>query len=529
MTVSPVAPAAAGSASRDLSRARMALSEARETDDHLIRYSSAHVAALRVAAAVLAVRARPVRSGPRRRVQRNAWVLLAEVAPEFGEWATFFAGKRHPTRGRRSGPGASSHHARSRRSGPGRGNLLRPGRIQPPPDHPVRPLRLLRPPISPSPALDASQLALGSAHPIPRLPGVHLPPALPAAPVPGSAPGCRSFGPVGPDLVLRWEEVGRTVQISCWGSDLVRGVGGWGVGVGGWGSWGWWEVGCCPQRIRSRGGHSRWSTDVAARYVRRWSPRPSAWHSPARARTDPGAGLDIVDLGGGTGGFAVPLAVEGHRVTVIDPSPDALASLERRASDEGVSKLVRGVQGDANELPGLAGDSSADAVLCHGVLEVVDDPAQALQAMASVLREGGVLSLLVAQRNAVVLARALAGHLTEARVALQDANGRWGPNDPMPRRFDEAADHRPAGRSRLHGPHHPRSPHLRRPRPLGLRRLRAGSPRSPRRTGTRRQPTPRLPGPSPPTPHPRHPLTPSPNLRASIFTSSTASPAELTS
>ena len=91
MTVSPVSPAAAGSASRDLSRARTALAEAREADDHLIRYSSAHVAALRVAAAVLAVRARPVRSGPRRRVQRNAWVLLSEVAPEFGEWASFFA------------------------------------------------------------------------------------------------------------------------------------------------------------------------------------------------------------------------------------------------------------------------------------------------------------------------------------------------------------------------------------------------------------------------------------------------------
>jgi hypothetical protein len=91
MTVSPVSPAAAGSASRELSRARAALAEAREADDHLLRYSSAHVAALRVAAAVLAVRARPVRSGPRRRIQRNAWVLLAEVAPEFGEWATFFA------------------------------------------------------------------------------------------------------------------------------------------------------------------------------------------------------------------------------------------------------------------------------------------------------------------------------------------------------------------------------------------------------------------------------------------------------
>ena len=40
--------------------------------------------------------------------------------------------------------------------------------------------------------------------------------------------------------------------------------------------------------------------------------------------------LDIVDVGGGTGGVAIPLAGRGHRITVVDPSPDALASLERR-------------------------------------------------------------------------------------------------------------------------------------------------------------------------------------------------------
>jgi hypothetical protein len=37
---------------------------------------------------VLAVRARPQ---PRRRGTRNVWQLLAEVAPELEEWATFFA------------------------------------------------------------------------------------------------------------------------------------------------------------------------------------------------------------------------------------------------------------------------------------------------------------------------------------------------------------------------------------------------------------------------------------------------------
>lgn len=78
------------SAATDLIRAGHALDEAEEAPDHLLRYASAHVAALRAAAAVLAVRARPSTT-KRRRVQRNAWVLLAEVAPEFAEWAAFFA------------------------------------------------------------------------------------------------------------------------------------------------------------------------------------------------------------------------------------------------------------------------------------------------------------------------------------------------------------------------------------------------------------------------------------------------------
>ncbi|GAA4806082.1 SAV_6107 family HEPN domain-containing protein [Nocardioides caeni] len=72
-----------------LLRSAESLSEAVATPDVATRYACAHVAALRAAAALLSARARPV-SG-RRRQQKNAWVLLAEVAPELGEWATFFA------------------------------------------------------------------------------------------------------------------------------------------------------------------------------------------------------------------------------------------------------------------------------------------------------------------------------------------------------------------------------------------------------------------------------------------------------
>jgi hypothetical protein len=73
-----------------LDRAAASLREAVTSTDVGLRYAHAHVAALRATAALLAARAQP--QGDRRRSpQRNAWVLLAQVAPEFSEWASFFA------------------------------------------------------------------------------------------------------------------------------------------------------------------------------------------------------------------------------------------------------------------------------------------------------------------------------------------------------------------------------------------------------------------------------------------------------
>jgi SAM-dependent methyltransferase len=137
-------------------------------------------------------------------------------------------------------------------------------------------------------------------------------------------------------------------------------------------------------------------------------------------------GLDVLDIGGGTGGFAVRVAGLGHRVTVVDPSPDALAALARRAREDGVE--VAGQQGDLGSLLELAGPAGADVVLCHGVLEVVDDAAAALATIREVLRPGGRLSLLVAQRHAAVIARAMAGHVAQALALLEDpdAHGRTG-------------------------------------------------------------------------------------------------------
>jgi hypothetical protein len=79
--------AAAAAVLSDLDRARAALAEAEQARAPGDRFLAAHLAALRVAAVVLAVRSRPARTAR----PRNAWRLLAEVAPELAEWAFFFA------------------------------------------------------------------------------------------------------------------------------------------------------------------------------------------------------------------------------------------------------------------------------------------------------------------------------------------------------------------------------------------------------------------------------------------------------
>jgi S-adenosylmethionine-dependent methyltransferase len=149
--------------------------------------------------------------------------------------------------------------------------------------------------------------------------------------------------------------------------------------------------------------------------------------------------LDVLDIGGGTGGFAVRVGALGHRVTVVDPSPDALAALDRRAREHDVA--VTGRQGDLSTLLDVVGPDSADLVLCHGVLEVVDDPAAALAVLARVVRPGGSLSLLVAQRHAAVVARAMAGHFQQALDLLDPQAG------PGPR---QESSHARSGRRFTH-------------------------------------------------------------------------------
>jgi HEPN superfamily protein len=96
---SSIRPAVSGrapsAAVRLLLAAHQTLADAEATTDSAERYASAHLGALRAAAAVLADRTEAAGQKPRR--PTSAWTLLVAAAPEMTPWATFFAsgaGKR---------------------------------------------------------------------------------------------------------------------------------------------------------------------------------------------------------------------------------------------------------------------------------------------------------------------------------------------------------------------------------------------------------------------------------------------------
>jgi SAM-dependent methyltransferase len=134
----------------------------------------------------------------------------------------------------------------------------------------------------------------------------------------------------------------------------------------------------------------------------------------------PDQAAELLDCGGGSGTYAVPLAVAGADVTVVDISADALATLSHRAAEAGVAARVHPVQGDVEALGELLDGRQFDLVLAHGILEAVDDVRAAFTGISERVRPGGFMSVVVTNPAASVIARALAGEPDAALTELHE-------------------------------------------------------------------------------------------------------------
>ena len=145
--------------------------------------------------------------------------------------------------------------------------------------------------------------------------------------------------------------------------------------------------------------------------------------------------------------FNIPIGDDGDY-----PGGNAAGEIEVKSGGPDVApgnaSLVGGVLTCSNDAPRIGPGYYTEISVANGkclILDptvrhtsVVDDPARALAAIGTALRPGGVLSLLVNQRHAAVVARAMAGHFGQARDLLDAAPG-TAPNHPRRFTVDELA------------------------------------------------------------------------------------------
>lgn len=92
---------------------------------------------------------------------------------------------------------------------------------------------------------------------------------------------------------------------------------------------------------------------------------------------------EIMDIGGGTGRLAMPLASLGHRVTVVDPSDVAISLLRTRSNGA--------VEGITSDLASLRPNPRFEAVLLIDTLKYVSgmELKEVFQRVASQVKAGG--------------------------------------------------------------------------------------------------------------------------------------------
>jgi S-adenosylmethionine-dependent methyltransferase len=137
------------------------------------------------------------------------------------------------------------------------------------------------------------------------------------------------------------------------------------------------------------------------------------WHLPP----PPAA---VVDVGGGAGTQSLPLARDGYQVTLVDPSPAMLSRAEEALAvePEAMRARVSLVEAAGEEAPGVLGGRRFAAVLCHGVLMYLDDPAPMVAALAELADHGGVVSIVAKNQSCLAVRPALAGRWAEALSAF---------------------------------------------------------------------------------------------------------------
>jgi S-adenosylmethionine-dependent methyltransferase len=144
--------------------------------------------------------------------------------------------------------------------------------------------------------------------------------------------------------------------------------------------------------------------------------RQLRWHLPPPP-------ADLVDIGGGGGNQALPLARDGYRVTIVDPSPAMLdrAHAAVSAEPEDVASRIKLVEATAGGATAALKHRHFAGVLCHGVIMYVDDPRSIVSSLAEIAADSAVVSIVAKNAQALAVRPALAGDWKAALASFDSS------------------------------------------------------------------------------------------------------------
>ncbi|MEV6960458.1 methyltransferase domain-containing protein [Streptomyces sp. NPDC051207] len=151
-----------------------------------------------------------------------------------------------------------------------------------------------------------------------------------------------------------------------------------------------------------------------------------------------GRRLRVLDVGMGRGAQALRLVRAGHQVTGLERDPELIdaARTALAGEPEGVRERMRIIEGDGRDTGVHFRPGSFDVVLCHGVLMRAEEPDPLLAGLARMLAQGGLLSLLVCNGDALAMRPGLSGDWAGALAAFDTTDRlphpRLGPDGGTP-------------------------------------------------------------------------------------------------
>jgi S-adenosylmethionine-dependent methyltransferase len=133
----------------------------------------------------------------------------------------------------------------------------------------------------------------------------------------------------------------------------------------------------------------------------------------------------ILDIGGGTGIWAVKLARAGHDVTCADLSHKMVDVARAKAEEEGVTDRVKCLRSDLQDLKEF-GEAEFAMVWAQGdPLSYVPDPVLAVKNVARVLKPGGLFVASVDSKFAAIEHFLERGRVEELERFLRSGKDEW--------------------------------------------------------------------------------------------------------